>query len=75
MPYDIKLKPNSEPYNVKTFPVPRIHELTFKQDFDRIEALKVVKKVNRSQLSALKFLLPNKKRTVHPKKPSKRVED
>ena len=29
--YDIKLKPDAEPYNGKTFTVPRIHELTFKQ--------------------------------------------
>ena len=29
-PYDIKLKPDAEPYNGKPFPVPRIHELTFK---------------------------------------------
>ena len=28
-PYDIKLKPDAEPL-WKTFPVPRIHELTFK---------------------------------------------
>ena len=28
-PYDIKLKPYAEPL-WKTFPVPRIHELTFK---------------------------------------------
>ena len=30
-PYDIKLKPDAEPYHGKHFPVPRIHELTFKQ--------------------------------------------
>ena len=30
-PYDIKLKPDAEPYHGKPFPVPRIHELTFKQ--------------------------------------------
>ena len=30
-PYDIKLKPDAEPYHGKTFPVPRIHELTLKQ--------------------------------------------
>ena len=30
-PYGIKLKPDAEPYHVKPFPVPRIHELTFKQ--------------------------------------------
>ena len=31
-PYDIKLKPDAEPYHGKPFPVPRIHELTFKQE-------------------------------------------
>ena len=29
-PYDIKLKPDAEPYHGKPFPVPHIHELTFK---------------------------------------------
>ena len=48
-PYDIKLKSDAEPYHEKTFPVPRIHKLTFKQDLDRLEYLKVIKKVNRSQ--------------------------
>ena len=33
-PYDIKLKPYAEPYHGKTFPVPRIHELAFKQELD-----------------------------------------
>ena len=28
--YGIKLKPDAEPYHGKPFPVPRIHELTFK---------------------------------------------
>ena len=41
-PYDIKLKPDTEPYHGKHFPVPRINELTFKQELDRIEALKVI---------------------------------
>ena len=30
-PYDIKIKSYAEPYNRKYFPVPLIHELTFKQ--------------------------------------------
>ena len=30
-PYDVKLVPDAEPYQGKPFPVPRIHELTFKQ--------------------------------------------
>ena len=33
-PYDIKLKPDAEPYNGKPFPVPRINELTFKKELD-----------------------------------------
>ena len=35
-PYDIKLKRHAEPYNGKPFPVPRIHELMFKQELDRL---------------------------------------
>ena len=33
-PYDIKLKLDAEPYHGKPFPVPCIHELTFKQELD-----------------------------------------
>ena len=39
-PFDIKLKPYAEPYHGKTNPFPRIHELTFKKELDRLEALK-----------------------------------
>ena len=65
-PYDIKLKPDAEPYHGKPFPVPRIHELTFKQELNRLEALKVIKKFNRSQWGAPKFPIPNKDSTVCP---------
>ena len=44
-PYDIKLKPDAEPYHGKPVPVPRIHELTFKQELDRLEYLEVINKV------------------------------
>ena len=54
-PYDIKPKPDVEPYHGKKIPVPRIHELTFKQDLDRLEYLKLIKKVNRSQWGAPTF--------------------
>ena len=60
MPYYIKLKPNAEPYHGKPFPVPRIHELTFKQELDRLEYLKVIKKVNCFQWGAPTFLIPRK---------------
>ena len=63
-PYDIKLKPDAEPYHGKPFPVPRIHELTFKQELDIIEGLKVINKVNRSQWGAPTFLIPKKHSTV-----------
>ena len=58
--YDIKLKPDLEPYHGKPFPVPHIHELMFKQELDRLKYLKVIKKVNRSQWGAQTFLIPRK---------------
>ena len=64
MPYDMKLQPDAEPYHGKRFPVPRIHELTFKQELDQLEALNIIKKVNRSQWGAPSFIIPKKDRTV-----------
>ena len=63
-PYDIKLKTDAEPYYGKPFPVPRIHELTFKQELDQLEYLKVIKKVNRSQWGTHTFLITKKDNTV-----------
>ena len=59
-PYDIKLKPDAEKYHGKKVPVPHIHELTFKQELDRVEAINVMKKVNHSQRGSPKFLIPKK---------------
>ena len=56
--YDIKLKLYAEPYNGQPFPVPRIYELTFNQELNRLEYLKVIKKVNCSQWGAPTFLIP-----------------
>ena len=63
-PYDIKLKPDAEPYHGKPFPVPRIHEITFKQELNRLDYLKAIKKVNRSQWGAPTFLILKKDSTV-----------
>ena len=63
--YDIKLKPDAEPYHGKPLPVSSIHEITFKQELDRLEDLKVVKKANRSQWGAPKFIIPKKDITLH----------
>ena len=59
-PYDIKLKLDAEPYHGKPFPVPRMHELTFKQELDQIEYLNIIKKVNCSQWDAPTFIIPRK---------------
>ena len=47
------------------FLVTRIHELMFKQKIDQLEALKFIKKVNRSQWGASAFIIPKKYSTVH----------
>ena len=63
-PYDIKLKQDAKQYHGKPFTFPRIHELTLKQEIDRLEALKVIKKVNLPQWGAPKFLITKKDSTV-----------
>ena len=55
---------DAEPYNGNSFPVPLTHELTFKQELDWLEAVKVIKKVNRSQWGTITFLIPKKDSTV-----------
>ena len=63
-PYDIKLKDGAEPFHARAFPVPKIHELTFKKEIDRLVSIGVLKKVNRSQWGAPTFLIPKKDGTV-----------
>ena len=63
-PYDIKLKPDAEPYHGKPFPVPLIHELTFNQELDQLEYLKVINKVNLPQWGAPTFIITKKDSTV-----------
>ena len=63
-PCDIKLKPDAEPYYGRPFPVPRMHEITFKQELDRLDSLNVVNKFNRSQWGAPAFIIPKKDSTV-----------
>ena len=59
-PSDIKLKLDAEIYHGKPLPVPRIHEVRFKQELDQLESLKVKNKVNLSQWGAPTFLIQNK---------------
>ena len=62
-PYDIKLKPDAGPYHGNNFPITSIHERTFKQELDWLEALRVINKVNRSQWGAPEFIIPKKDST------------
>ena len=56
--YGIKLKSDAEPHHGKPFPVPCIHELTFKQELDWLEALNIIKKVKLHQWGASTFIIP-----------------
>ena len=62
--YDIKLKPDEEPYHGTPFTVPRIHELTLKQELYQLEALNIINKFNCSQWGMPTFIIPKKDRTV-----------
>ena len=62
--YAIKLKPDTEPYHGKPFPVTQINELTFKQELKPFEALNVTKKVNCFQWGAPKCINPKKESTL-----------
>ena len=64
-PYDIKLKPDAEPYHGKKIPVSRTHELTFKKQPYQLESLNVINKVNQSQWGAPTFIIPKKYSTVY----------
>ncbi len=63
-PYDIKLKENVEPHHARPFPAPKTHDLTLKSELDRLCALNVLKRVNRSQWGAPTFIVPKKDGTV-----------
>lgn len=48
-PVEIPLKEGSKPYHARAFPIPNIHEQTFKKDLDRLVSIGVLRKVNRSE--------------------------
>ena len=62
--YYIKPKPDAEPYHGIPFPVPRIHEITFKQELNQPEDCNVIKKFNRSKWGTMTFLNPKKDITL-----------
>lgn len=63
-PYDVKLRPDAEPYHARAYPIPRAYEDTLKLEVDRLCDVGVLKKVNRSQWAAPTFIIPKKDGTV-----------
>ena len=59
-PVDIPLQEDAKPYHARAFPVPHIHEATFKKDLDRLVSIGVLTKVNRSEWAAPAFIIPKK---------------
>ena len=59
-PVEIPLKEGSQPYHARAFPIPNIHEQTFKKDLDRLVSIGVLRKVNRSEWAAPAFIIPKK---------------
>ena len=60
----VELKPDAIPYHARSFPVPRVHEATLKQEVERLCRLGVLKKVNRSEWAAPTFIIPKKDGSV-----------
>ena len=59
-PVEIELKPGAKPYHARSFPIPHIHEQTFKKDLDRLVSVGVLTKVNHSEWAAPAFIVPKK---------------
>ena len=54
------MKEDIKPYHDRAFTVPKIHELNLKNEIYRLVKLRVLRKVNRSQLGAPTFIFPKK---------------
>lgn len=50
--YDIELKPDAKPYHARCYPIPKVYEETTKKEVERLCAIGVLKKVNRSEWAA-----------------------
>ena len=57
---EIPLKEGAKPYHARAFPIPHIHESTFKKDLDRLVSIGVLRKVNRSEWAATAFIVTKK---------------
>jgi hypothetical protein len=63
-PYTIELKQDAKPYHAKAFPVPKIHEATFKMELSQLCEIGVLKKINHSEWAVPTFIIPKKDGSV-----------
>ena len=63
-PVDLELKPDSEPFNSRYYPVPRINKETFRRELKRLVEIGVLTPVQQSQHGTPVFIIPTKEGTV-----------
>ena len=57
---NLELNPNSEPFNFKHDPLPRIKKETFCKDLERLMKITVLTLVQHYQYGTTIFIIPNK---------------
>ena len=62
-PYRIELRDNAQPHHAKPYGVPQAYEQTFKQEFEQLCNIGVLRKINRSEWATPSFLIPKKDQT------------
>ena len=63
-PYDIQLKEGAQLFHAKSYPIPKVHEQTLRDEVDRLVKIGVLRKVNHSEWAAPTFIIPKKDATV-----------
>jgi transposase InsO family protein len=63
-PIELELRPDAKPYHAKPYPVPYSQEKKLKAEIDRMCALGVLSKVNRSEWAFPAFTIPKKDGTL-----------
>jgi Reverse transcriptase (RNA-dependent DNA polymerase)/RNase H-like domain found in reverse transcriptase len=63
-PFDIELLPEAKPYHARPYPVPHSQEQKLREEVDRLVAVGVLRKVNRSEWGAPMFTISKKDNTL-----------